>query len=175
MPLLAGDAREGSRSVDQRDDRHVGLVGQLHQAHRLAVALGARPAEVAVDVRFHVAPLLGADDHDRFALELRETADNRFVVAETAVAGELDEIREEMVDVVERVRAFRVAGELNPLPRRQLAVNLLHGLVHALGQRIDLVGKVELVVFGELLQFLQFFAQLYDRFLEFQMGFRHNC
>ena len=45
--LLGADARIGARRVDQADDRHVELGGQLHLGHGLAIALGMGAAEVA--------------------------------------------------------------------------------------------------------------------------------
>ena len=48
----------------KHDDGQAELVGQAHQAQRLAVALGMGEAEVVLDVLLGVVALLVADDHD---------------------------------------------------------------------------------------------------------------
>ena len=45
--LLGADAGIGARRVDEGEHRQAELLGQLHQAQRLAIALGPRHAEVA--------------------------------------------------------------------------------------------------------------------------------
>ena len=50
-------------------DRHAELLGQVHQALRLAEALRMRRPEVAEDVRLGVGSLLVADHHHRPSLE----------------------------------------------------------------------------------------------------------
>ena len=47
----------------------------------------------------------------------RHAADNGWIVAIKAVAVNLFEIGEQALDVIECVRALRMAGELHPLPR----------------------------------------------------------
>ena len=101
------------------------LLGELHQAQRLAVALGLGHAEVARDLLLGVAALLVADHHAGLAVEARQPADDRSVVGEGAVAVQLLEIGEQALDVVERVRALRMARDLRDLPRRELAVDVL--------------------------------------------------
>ena len=76
--LLGAEPGIGARRVDQRDDRRVEARGQLHQAQRLAVALGVRHAEVALEVLLGVAALLVADHHDRRA---RRAAPSRPTIA----------------------------------------------------------------------------------------------
>jgi hypothetical protein len=56
----------GAGRVDQRDHRQAEPVGQVHQAHRLAVALGPGHAEIPFDPGCRVVALLVADhDHRR--------------------------------------------------------------------------------------------------------------
>jgi hypothetical protein len=87
--LLGLDARVGGRRVDEHDDRPAELLGELHRAQRLAVALGPRVAEVAEDLLLGVAPLLVADDEHRLAAVLGEAGDDGVVVGEAAVAVQL--------------------------------------------------------------------------------------
>ena len=113
----------GAGRVDERDDGLAELGRELHQPERLAVALGVRHAEVARDVLAGVAPLLVADHHHRLAVEAGEAAHDRLVVAEDAVAVQLDAVLEQQADEVERVRALRVPGDLGALPGGQARVD----------------------------------------------------
>ena len=76
----------GGRRVDEGEDRPAELLGQLHRAQRLAVALGPRVAEVAVDLLLGVAALLVADDQHRLAVEAGEAGDDGAIVGEAPVA-----------------------------------------------------------------------------------------
>src|SRR4029450_9167867 len=85
----------GARRVDEGDDGLAELVGELHEPEGLAIALRVRHAEVARDVLAGVAALLVPEHHHRLALEDREAAHDGEIVAEDAVAVELDEMVEE--------------------------------------------------------------------------------
>ena len=74
-------------------------------------------AEVALEVFLGVAAFLVADDDDALAADAGESAGHGRVIADVAVAVELAEIRESEGDVVEHERTFRVAGDLDALPR----------------------------------------------------------
>jgi hypothetical protein len=74
--LLGADARVRAHRVDEREDRQAELLGRLHQALRLAVALGTRHAEVAHLAILGVVAALVADDHAGLAVEAREAADD---------------------------------------------------------------------------------------------------
>jgi hypothetical protein len=56
------------------------------------------------------------------AAEAGETADDRNVVRECAVAVQFVEIGEQFGNVVERVRTLRMSRDLRDLPRRQVRV-----------------------------------------------------
>ena len=122
--LLGVDAGIGAGRVDEGEDGQPEPRRQLHQAPRLAVALGARHAEVAPHVLLGAAPLLVADDHHRPPAEAPHAADDRLVVAEGAIAVQLDEVLEQAADVIERERAQRMARQQHLLPRRQLGEDL---------------------------------------------------
>src|SRR5437899_2385526 len=100
-PLLGADAGVRAGRVDEAEDRLAELLGELHEAERLAIALGVRHAEVARDLLTRVAPLLVADDDDPLSLEPRQATDDRRVVPVEPVAVELDEVLEEEPDKVE--------------------------------------------------------------------------
>ena len=150
--LLGVEARVGARRVHEAEDRPAELRGELHHAQRLAIALGLRHAEVAVDLLLGVAALLVADDRHRPVAEEREAADERRVVREAPVAVELGPLREERLDVVERVGPVRVARDQRLLPGRELRVDLAPARVELLAQALaprapwpDRPGRGELV------------------------------
>jgi hypothetical protein len=66
-----------------------------------------------------------ADDADAFPMETAEPADNRWVVAEFAVASERNEIFDQPRDVVETMRPLRMSRDLGFLPRREFGIELL--------------------------------------------------
>ena len=171
--LLGVDAGIGARRVDEGEHRQAELLGELHQAQRLAVALGLGHAEVARDLLLGVAPLLVADHHAGRAVEARQPADDRSVVREGAVAVQLLEMREEPLHVVERERALRMARDLRHLPGSQLAVDVLGERLAALGEALDLVRDVDRRVVLHEAQFLDAGLELRDRLLELEEGGFH--
>src|SRR5439155_735111 len=106
-----------ARRIHEGYERKVEFLREPVEAHRLAVALGVRHAEVANDVLLGRRALLLSDDDDRAALELGDPADDRRVVAERAVSVKLLKLLEHSADDVERVRARDVARRLHGLPR----------------------------------------------------------
>ena len=123
--LLGALAGIGAGGVDQRDHRQAEAVGEVHQPDRLAVALGPRHAEVALDARAGVVALLVADHHHGAVVEAREAAHHRVVVGEVAVAGERGPFAEQAVDVVLAVRPVGVARDLRLPPGIEVAVEVV--------------------------------------------------
>src|SRR5579864_2444408 len=103
-------------SVDQGEDRAAEFFRDLHDADRFAVSLGMGRAEVTVDALLHVAPLLRGDEHDFFAVEAGHAADDGGIVAEAAVSVNFAEVREDALDVVERLGALRMSRQFGLLP-----------------------------------------------------------
>src|SRR5208282_718520 len=120
--LLGVDARKGAGRVDERDHRQAEAVGELHEPHRLAVALRPRHAEIVPEAALGVGALLLADDAHRLALEPAEPADDRLVLAEIAVASQRREFRDEAFEIIRAARPFLLPGDLGLLPRRQAGV-----------------------------------------------------
>ena len=126
--FLCADARIGTRGVDQRHDRDVKMIGHGHQPRSLAIAFRPGHAEIVLEPTVGVRSLFMTDDADALAAETTEAADDRFILAVLAVAGERHEIGDQRRDVVEAMRPLRVARHLRFLPRRQFAVELLERL-----------------------------------------------
>src|SRR5262249_20653964 len=138
--LLGAGAGIGTRRVDERDDRLAEFFRELHEPERLAIPLGMRHPEVPRDLLARVASLLVADHDDAAPLEERKAADHRRVVAVHAIAVQLDEVVEEELDEVARVRALRVARELRALPGRQRRIGTLPLALEPFFQLADLIG-----------------------------------
>jgi hypothetical protein len=96
-----------------------------------------------VHVVLRVAALLVAEHEDLPLVELRHAADDRGVVAEAAVAVQLDEVVHEQPDVIHHVRPPGVAGELDLLLRRELREDLLLELLGLLLELADLRREVD--------------------------------
>ncbi len=118
------DARVRRRRVHEADDRTAELFGHFHQAQRLAVTLGARVAEVAVNLLLGVAALLVADHQHRPAVVVGHPRHNGVIVGKAAVAVQLDEVGEQLFHVVERGRPRRVACHEHALPGGEVLVQL---------------------------------------------------
>ena len=173
--LFGPHAGEGARGVDEGDDGQAELLGQLHQAQRLAIALGTRHAEVAVRALLGVAPLLVADDNDAAAVETGHTAHDGGIVGKGAITVQLVEVGHQRMDVVQRVGALRVPGHHGRLPGRELVVEILQLGIALRAQPVDLLGDID----G---RFSLHVAQLLDLALEFgnglfkiQIGCLHRC
>ena len=158
--LLGVEAGVGARRVHQGEDGTAELRGDLHHAHRLAVALGLGHPEVAADLLLGVAPLLVADHHAGLAVEARQAADDGGVIGEMAIAVQFLELGEDLGAIVQGLRALRVAGDLIDLPGRHIGVDVLGELQALLVEAVDLFGDVDR-------PFVLHVAQLFDLGLEF--------
>ena len=74
--LLGVDAGVGARRIDEGEHRQLELLGGLHQAQGLAVALGLAHAKVAQRALLGVATLLVAQHHAGLAIETRQSTHN---------------------------------------------------------------------------------------------------
>ena len=75
-----------------------------------------RAPEIALDAVLQIAALFLSDHCDRLVADPADARNNRTVVAEPAVAVELDEPVDDAVDVVARRGPVHVARELNAFP-----------------------------------------------------------
>ena len=166
--LLGADPGIGAGAVDQRDDRQPEAVGEAHEALRLAVALGARHAEVVLDPAVGVGALLLADDHHGVAAEAADAADDRPVLAEQAVAGERREVLDQVGDIIRGMGTVGVARDLGLLPRGQLGIGLAQQTVRLGLQPRDLLGDVDLAIVREVAQFLDLAFEFRDRLFEIE-------
>ncbi len=113
--LLGVLAGVSARRVDERDDGPTELLGLLHQAQGLAVALRPRHAEVAGQILLQRGALAVTDDGHRHAVEAGHTAQNGGVLPALAVAPLLKEVGEQCGDGLVNVGAVRVPGQKDPV------------------------------------------------------------
>ena len=81
----------------------------LHQAQRLAVALGIRRAEPALQALTCSMTLFNGNDSDRLLAKICHTRDNCCVVCEAAVAMQLKKISKDAGNEIRAGRAFAAA------------------------------------------------------------------
>src|SRR5690606_26524989 len=117
---------------------------------RLAVAFGMGAPEMAGDFLRGVLALAMADDEHAPAAQGAEPGEDRGIIAERAVAMELDEVFDQELDVIARQRAIGMARELDALPRRQLREDGALFLVAALAKPLDLIGEIDIRRQGEI-------------------------
>ena len=87
--LLRADVAARAGCVDKADDRAVEFFGLPHQAQRLAIALGLRRAEAALDALFGGMALFDRNHRHRRRAEVGQAADDGWVVRVAAVAVQL--------------------------------------------------------------------------------------
>src|SRR5205823_5304641 len=103
---------------------HPEFFAETHQAQGLAIALRMRAPEVAHHVLLGVTPLLVSDNNTTLAAEHRHSAWHRAIVGKAAVAVQFDPVRKTALNVIEREWPLSVPGDLDPLPGRQIVVNV---------------------------------------------------
>ena len=120
--FLGFGARMRARDVDEGDDRQAEALGELHDPHRLAVALGMRHPEVAPDVLVGVGALLLADDATgrpssrASPATIASSSPNRRSPWSSTNSSVI------AVDELERPRPAQVARQLDPRPDRRRPV-----------------------------------------------------
>ena len=171
--LLGADARVGARRVDEGEHREAELVGQLVHADGLAVPLGVGHPEVPLHVLLRPAALLVAHDDDAAAVEGGQAGDDGGVLAEAAVALELDPVGQEALHVVRRVGTVGVPRELHLLHRRQLGEELA-GEARGLLLEAQELGLEAAVGGGEGAQLLHLVDEVDDGLLERQYKSGHG-
>jgi hypothetical protein len=147
--LLGSDAGVGAGGVDESDDGEAELLGLLHDPQGLAVALGIGLAEVPFDAGPGRPALLVPDDGRGPALVEGQPGDDRRVVGEPPVPVHLHEVLEEEGDVVQGVRAFGVAGDLDDVDGGHPGDDLGPFLLDLPPELGDAVLLVEVVALGD--------------------------
>ncbi len=152
-------------------DRNIEAVGHFHQPHRLAVAFRHGHAEIVLEPALGVGALFLAEHADALALEAAEAADDGVVLAEFAVAGERHEVGDQGRDIVERVRALRVARHLRLLPGGEGGIKFLQRLGRLGLQPVDFLADGDRIAgLAERAQFLDLGLQFGHRLFEVEIA-----
>jgi hypothetical protein len=78
------------------------------------------------------------------------------IVTEQAVAMNFEKISKKKVYIVQGSRPFRMACELDTLPRRQVSIDLFCQLFCFLFQPLHFIREIDALLFCETTQFLDF-------------------
>ena len=103
--------------VHEAHHRTPEALGLTHKAQTLAVALGLRAAEVALDAILQVAALFLRDKRRRLARDPADARHNGGIVGETAIAVALEEALTRRFQIAARGRSMYVARGLHAGPR----------------------------------------------------------
>ena len=164
-------AGEGSRCIDKGEHRQFEFFSGFHQAQRFAVTLGAGHAEIARGALFGVTPFLLTQHHAGIAVETRQATDDAQVIRKMPVAVHFDKVGEDVADVVQRVRALGVAGDLGDLPGRQIAVNVFGQLLALFGQLLNFFRNIDRRLDLHVTQFFNLGFKFGNRLLEVEESF----
>ncbi len=125
-PLLGPDARISARRIYQGNYGQIEFLGQFHLELGLAIALRMRASEMAGHPVMDILALAGADKHHFVSPYLGQAADHGRVVAERTVSVQRHEITAaKKMNVIGHLRPGLVPGQQNPLPRRQVLIDIL--------------------------------------------------
>ena len=106
---------------------------------------------------------------DFLAVKASHPANNRRIVAESAVSVNLAPVGENALNIIQRVRTLRMTRQFGPLPRVQMRRNLAAKVVHAIVQLLDLPKRFRVLPLQRLqtrdllFDFFQFLLRLQSR------------
>ena len=66
-----------------------------------------------------------ANQHKGLSVDTSKTPNHRFVISNVAITIEFYKVCGDLVNIIKRVRAVRMPGELNPLPAGQVRKSFL--------------------------------------------------
>ena len=166
---LGIDPRPSTGRVNKGNDRHSESIGMFHQAHGLAIAAGGCHAKIPGHIVFGVAAFLVAQNHHGHSVQTGHAAHDRWVISPAPIAVQLQPIIGHGVDVVQGAGAAGMASHLQPLHRRQTAIDLLAQLVRSLLQLLDLIAHIHPVLLREATDPLNALLQIHERLFKVQI------
>src|SRR5947209_17107991 len=127
-----------------------------------------RASKIAHDVLLGVAPFLVRDNHAPLCSEHGHTAWHGAIVSKSTVAMQFDPVCEAAFDVVKSERSLTVTRDLNPLPCRQIAVNVPAGFSKLCLKFFHRRPKIHIMLGGMTLQILQPPFEFKDRLFKIE-------
>jgi len=107
-----------------------------------------------------------ADDGHWTSIQLGNSTDDRLVVSIQAITMQFHEICENLPYVFQCSRPLWMARDLDTLPWRQVAIDLLRQIFCFLLQSGHLVRKINAFLLGEAAKLLDFIMQFNERFFK---------
>ena len=101
MKVMMGRRKRSAKRIRRRAFRYPGM----------------GTSEIAEEIFFCIPTFLVAEEDNALPVQGGQTADQRAIFTKGAVAPEFEEFGGAVAQVVEQVRALRVANDLNTLPR----------------------------------------------------------
>ncbi len=149
MPTLLGaDTGIGAGRIDKGHDRAVELFRHPHEAKGLPIPFRIGHAEVALHAFFESLAFLMTDNHHRSIVESGKSSHDGPIISEHTVAVQLEKISCQLIDIIQRAWALRVAGQLRSLPGGQVFVELVFDLRQLGAQLPDVVLRRRLAAGG---------------------------
>ena len=104
--LLRRDARKCARSIHKGQQGEPVPLGKLHDTNALAIPLRKRHPEVSSRPLVNVAAFLVTDERNALRPKFPDTAHQSRIIGQMTIAVELDEVIEQTLNVVKRVRTI---------------------------------------------------------------------
>ena len=127
-----------------------------------------RHAEIAIYLVLGVTPLLVTQYHHGLAAEPRQTTDNGRIIGIHPVAVHFLEIGKQAVDVIQRIRALRMARHLRDLPRAELGVNVFRQRLALFLQAADFFRNIQRRIVLHIPQFFDLGFQIGNRLFKIE-------
>ena len=172
--LFRLDPGKCPRSIDQRHHRQSEPAGQFHQPDCLAVALWLAHPEVVPQPALRVVALFMANHHHPAPLAVGaqpgESANDRLIFAEIAIASQRDEIGEGVGNVIDKMWPHRVPGDLRLLPGSQGRIGAGEQVCALALKPPNLLRKIDIAARSSRAQFGNPRLKRCHRFLELKIG-----
>ncbi|MNN53495.1 hypothetical protein D3C81_1682550 [compost metagenome] len=107
-----------------------------------------------------------ADDHDWLVVQTGDAANDGRVVGEVTVTVQFVELGEDVFDVVQGIRTFRVTRQTCDLPAGQLAEDVFGQRFALVLQAGDLIADIQRIVITDQAQLFDLGLQVGDRLFE---------
>ena len=117
---------------------------------------------------FLILVLIGVGVYALQALRSNQTAVDALTVRKMPVAVQFNEIGEDFMHIVQRVRALRMARDFGDAPGRQLGIDVLRELLTLAAELVDLFGDIDSRLRLYVTQFLDLGLKFGDRLFKIQ-------
>ncbi len=131
-------------------------------------------AKIPAQIFLGITALLMAYHDDAAALQISKPAWHCFVIADVAITMQLQKILKRMLYIIEHVRALSMAGDLHPLPGREIAIHIHSSLGQFVLNFFHFAAHLDIIVSRLVLQLRKLAFEIHNRFFEFEWFDIHN-